>query len=73
MAKVVEHKELANHAAVRLAPYLHPKLASVEVKAEQSAPFVIGVPKVEADSERWARAAEQAKLINSPNTDGSGK
>ena len=37
----------------------------MEVKAEHSASYVIVVPKVETDSERWACAANNAKLITS--------
>lgn len=43
---------------------LHPRLAAVEVKTEQTQPFVIRVPAVETDADRWARAADSAKLIN---------
>ena len=49
----------------------------MEVKAEHSASYVIVVPKVETDSERWACAANNAKLItsssDSSSSNGSGK
>jgi hypothetical protein len=56
--------------AAKLAPYIHPRLAAVGVKTEQSQAFVIRTPSVETDSERWARAANKARLINS-KVDGS--
>jgi hypothetical protein len=72
MAKVMEYKDAASECAAKLAPYLHPRLAAVEVKTEQTQPFVIRVPAVETDADRWARAADNAKLIN-PKSNGSGE
>jgi hypothetical protein len=51
---------------------LHPRLAAVEIKNEQKQPFVIRVPAVETDANRWARAVDNAKSIN-PKADGSDK
>jgi hypothetical protein len=65
MKLVKEYHDAMAESAGRLAPYIHPRLAAVEVKTEQPQSFVICVPEVETDSERWARAAHKAKLINS--------
>ena len=48
----------ASECAAKLAPYLHPRLAAVEVKTGQTQPFVIRMPAVETDADRWARASD---------------
>ena len=52
MKLVKEYHDAMAESAGRLAPYIHPRLAAVEVKTEQPQSFVICVPEVETDSEQ---------------------
>lgn len=38
--KVCKFKDAASECAAKLAPYIHPKLAQVELKREEAQPFV---------------------------------
>ena len=75
IAKVCEYKELANECAAKLAPFIHPKLAAVEVKTEQTQPYVIRVPAVETSADQWARnfSEPQPKVIDVTPSIGTGK
>ena len=75
MKLVRDYYDAMAECAAKLAPFIHPKLAAVEVKTEQTQPYVIRVPAVETSADQWARNFSEPppKVIDVTPSNGSDK
>ena len=72
MKLIKEYQEAMIDCAAKLAPYIHPRLAAVEVRTEQVQPFVVRVPAIDSTSQTWADRVAGKIIDAEPTSSTSG-